>query len=50
MPERISGRVEHVVSGETQEFRSLSDLLNSIGLLLRRDDSPPESNKGGCAQ
>ena len=32
----ISGRVEHVVSGETQEFRSVSDLLRSIGQLLRR--------------
>ncbi len=32
----ISGRIEHVVSGETQEFRSVTDLLHSIGQLLRR--------------
>ena len=31
----ISGRVEHVVSGEATEFRSVSDLLDSIGQLLR---------------
>jgi hypothetical protein len=30
----ISGRVEHVVSGETKEFRSLSDLLHSLRQLL----------------
>ena len=33
---QISGRLEHVVSGETREFRSVSDLLQSIGQLLRR--------------
>ena len=32
----ISGRVEHVVSGEAKEFRSVSDLLQSLGQLLRR--------------
>jgi hypothetical protein len=32
----ISGRVEHVVSGQVKEFRSVSDLLHSIGQLLRR--------------
>ena len=32
----ISGRVEHVVSGETKEFRSVSDLLHSLGQLLHR--------------
>lgn len=32
----ISGRVEHVVSGETSEFRSMSDLLHFISQLLRR--------------
>jgi hypothetical protein len=32
----ISGRVEHVVSGEINEFRSVTDLLHSIGQLLRR--------------
>lgn len=32
----ISGRVEHVVSGETSEFRSMSDLLHFIRQLLRR--------------
>jgi hypothetical protein len=35
----ISGRVEHVVSGETKEFRSVSDLLHSIGQLLRRAET-----------
>jgi hypothetical protein len=34
----ISGRVEHVVSGETKEFRSEGELLSSISLLLRRED------------
>ena len=34
----ISGRVEHVVSGETMEFRSVTDLLLSIGHLLRRPE------------
>jgi len=33
---QISGRLEHVVSGETSEFRSVNDLLHSIGQLLRR--------------
>jgi len=32
----ISGRVEHIVSGETREFRSVSDLIHSIGQLLHR--------------
>ena len=32
----IAGRVEHVVSGETREFRSVGDLLHSINQLLRR--------------
>jgi hypothetical protein len=32
----ISGRVEHVVSGDAREFRSVSDLLQSLGQLLRR--------------
>ena len=31
-----SGRLEHVVSGEAREFRSVSDLLHSIGQLLHR--------------
>jgi len=35
----ISGRVEHVVSGETKEFRSVSDLLHSIGQLLRQAET-----------
>ena len=34
----ISGRVEHVVSGETKEFRSVGELLSSISLLLPRED------------
>src|SRR5687767_2575623 len=34
----ISGRVEHVVSGEAKEFWSVAELLSSIGLLLRLDD------------
>ena len=32
----ISGRLEHVVSGEAKEFRSVADLLDSIRQLLRR--------------
>jgi hypothetical protein len=32
----ISGWVEHVVSGEASEFRSVSDLIDCIGRLLRR--------------
>ena len=35
----ISGRVEHVVSGETKEFRSVSDMLHSIGQLLRQAET-----------
>jgi hypothetical protein len=35
---KISGRIEHVVSGETKEFSSVGDLLSSIALLLRRED------------
>ena len=35
----ISGRVEHVVSGETKEFRSVGELLRSIGLLLHREET-----------
>jgi hypothetical protein len=31
----ISGLVEHVVSGEASEFRSVDDLLDFIGRLLR---------------
>ena len=34
----ISGRIEHVVSGESKEFRSVTDLLRSIGQLLRSED------------
>ena len=39
----ISGRVEHVISGEAGEFRSVEDLLRFMGHLLRREDSGPES-------
>jgi hypothetical protein len=38
----ISGWVEHVVSGEAREFRSVEELLRFIGQLLRRDDSGSE--------
>ena len=38
----ISGRVEHVVSGEAGEFRSVAELLCFIGRLLRRVDSGSE--------
>ena len=31
----ISGRVEHVVSGEGREFRSTAELLASLGHLLQ---------------
>ena len=41
---RISGWVEHVVSGEASEFRSLSDLIDVIGRLLRRP-SPPKAEE-----
>ena len=34
----ISGWVEHVVSGEAGEFRSLDELLRFIAQLLRRED------------
>jgi hypothetical protein len=37
----ISGWVEHVVSGEASEFRSLDDLLDFIGRFLR-PTSPSE--------
>jgi hypothetical protein len=33
---QISGRLEHVVSGETREFLCINDLLQSIGQLLQR--------------
>ena len=33
----ISGLVEHVVSGEAQEFSSVAELLTSIGTLLGID-------------
>ena len=32
----ISGRVEHIVSGEAKEFLSVAELLDSIRLLLPR--------------
>ncbi len=38
----ISGRIEHVVSGEAKEFRSVGELLSSIGLLLRHEDTGAE--------
>ena len=41
---KISGWVEHVVSGEAAEFRSLSDLIDFIGRLLRRP-SPPNAEE-----
>jgi hypothetical protein len=31
---RISGRIEHVVSGQTTRFQSLADLLAFIGRVL----------------
>jgi hypothetical protein len=37
----ISGLVEHVVSGEASEFRSVDDLLDFIGRFLR-PTSPSE--------
>ena len=41
----ISGRVEHLVSGEAKEFRSSAELVASLGLLLhagarRREPAP----------
>ncbi len=38
----ISGWVEHVVSGEAGEFRSVEELLRFIGHFLRREDSDSE--------
>jgi hypothetical protein len=35
----ISGWVEHVVSGEAVEFRSVEELLRFISQLLRREDN-----------
>jgi hypothetical protein len=35
----ISGRVEHIISGETREFRSVGDLLHAIGQLLREAET-----------
>jgi hypothetical protein len=32
----IFGRIEHIVSGENREFRSVTELLNSIEQLLGR--------------
>ena len=34
----ISGRIEHVLSGEMKEFRSAGELLSAIGVLLRREN------------
>jgi hypothetical protein len=39
----ISGRIEHVVSGEAEEFCSVEELLRFIGQLLRRKDSESET-------
>jgi len=38
----ISGRIEHVVSGESEEFCSVEELLRFIGQLLRRKGSGSE--------
>jgi hypothetical protein len=38
----ISGWIEHVVSGEAEEFCSVEELLRFIGQLLRRKDSGSE--------
>ena len=37
---RLTGRVEHVVSGQAMLFDSLETLLAFIAQLLRRRDSP----------
>jgi hypothetical protein len=37
----VSGWVEHVVSGEAEEFRSVEDLLHFFDHLLRCEDSGP---------
>lgn len=41
----ISGWVEHVVSGEAEEFRSVKELLRFFGHLLRREESESEPQK-----
>jgi hypothetical protein len=33
----ISGRVEHIVSGNAKEFRSVEELLSSFSMLLGRE-------------
>ena len=38
----ISGRVEHVVSGEAGEFHSVEELLRFMGRWLRRQASGSE--------
>jgi hypothetical protein len=38
----ISGWIEHVVSGEAEEFCSVEELLRFIGQLLRREGSGSE--------
>jgi hypothetical protein len=39
---KISGLVEHVVSGEVKEFSSVNELISSIGALLRIADVASE--------
>jgi len=38
----ISGRVEHIVSGEIMEFCSIHELLSSIRLMMRAGDKVME--------
>jgi hypothetical protein len=38
----ISGWVEHIISGETGEFRSVAELLRFMSRLLRREGSGAE--------
>jgi len=39
---KISGSVEHIVSGEAAEFHSVEDFLRVIGLLLNIEENDSE--------
>ena len=41
----ISGWVEHVISGEASEFRSVSDLIDFIGRCFATDQAHPKAEE-----
>ena len=56
VPDRLAGRVEHVVSGQATHFHSLEDLLAFMARVLTTRESPVEATPeigrpgaGGCA-